>query len=504
MQNTSFKQRFRRALAHASLAGLAGVCLAATSGAQLDAQAAAQMAGQIAAQASVMQFEPGQPLGYSSQPYALDTGAQPVEQGISASGRIFAQTIRVPGAQWLRLTFAEATLGPGSYIQITSLKDGGRQQLDAGSLELWGNTSAFFNGDAVTFELFAAPDDANARVRMENLWYGDRALLSALATSDLAPLGTDGVVSLCGADNRVASTESRVGRLWGHVNGSCTAWLISNGAVLTAGHCVDLDPDGGGPLLPDGVLNLSGVMEFNVPLSQANGNVNMAAPEDQFPIDLSSVTWRFDGENQGLGKDWAVFRINPNTTTGERAHVGRGFFRVTNGNPAASATMRITGFGSDTGTANFTNQTDTGPYVGENSSGADIWHRYQVDTTGGNSGSPIIWTANGYTVGIHTNAGCNPDGSGANNGTSFEVDALETAMQNFPGAPTRYVDSVAPYPTGGETGFIFNPFNTVGEGVTAVPAGGRVSIVAGTYTEGAQTITKAVTLEAPVGSAVIR
>lgn len=496
MQHPSFKQRFRRGLAHALLAGLAGVCLAATGGAQFDTQ--------MTAQAGATQFESGQPLGYSSQPYALDTGARTAEQSESASGPAFARTIRVPGAQWLRLNFAEATLGPGSYIQITSLKDGGAQQLDAGSLELWGNTSAFFNGDAVTFELFAAPDDAEARVRMERLWYGDPALLTTLATSGLTPPGTNAPLSLCGADNRVASTETRTGRLWGHVNGSCTAWLVSNGAVLTAGHCVDLDPDQGGPLLPDGTLDLTGVVEFNVPLSQSNGSVNMAAPEDQFPIDFTSFTWRFDGEGQGLGKDWAVFRINPNATTGERAHAGRGFFRMTNGNPAVNATMRVTGYGSDTGTANFTNQTDTGPYVGESSSGADIWHRYQVDTTGGNSGSPIIWTLNGYTVGIHTNAGCAGDGSGANSGTSFEVDALETAIQNFPGSPTRYVDSVAPYPTGGESGFIFNPFNTVGEGVAAVPAGGRVSIVAGTYTEGAQTINKAVTLEAPVGSAVIR
>lgn len=502
MQPAPFQARIRRALARVALGGLAGLCLAATAGPRIGAQITAQT---TSTQAGLMRlaFEAGQPPGYRSQPYALDTGAA-ADQSENATGRAFKEIIRVEGAQWLRLTFAEATLAPGSYIQITSLKDGGTQRLDAGALALWGNTSAFFNGDAVTFELVAPPGDTETRVRMERLWYGDPALIAALAMSGLTPPGTNAPVSLCGPDNRVASTESRVGRLWGHVNGSCTAWLISNGAVLTAGHCVDLDPDGSGSQLPDGTLDLSGVMEFNVPLSQANGSVNMAAPEDQFPIDFTSFTWRFDGEGQGLGKDWAVFRINPNTTTGERAHVGRGFFRVTNGNPAVNATMRVTGFGSDTGTANFTNQTDTGPYVGENSSGANIWHRYQVDTTGGNSGSPIIWTLNGYTVGIHTNAGCNSDGTGANNGTSFEVDALETAMQNFPGAPTRYVDSVAPYPTGGESGFIFNPFNTVGEGVTAVPAGGRVSIVTGTYNEGAQTINKALTLEAPVGDVVIR
>ncbi len=47
--------------------------------------------------------------------------------------------------------------------------------------------------------------------------------------------------------------------------------MISNGRFLTAGHCVDFDPDQGGPLLPDGILDLSGVVEFNVPASLPNG-----------------------------------------------------------------------------------------------------------------------------------------------------------------------------------------------------------------------------------------
>ena len=37
---------------------------------------------------------------------------------------VHTETIRVPGAAWLRLYFGEVGLGPGSYLQITSSLDG--------------------------------------------------------------------------------------------------------------------------------------------------------------------------------------------------------------------------------------------------------------------------------------------------------------------------------------------------------------------------------------------
>ena len=57
-----------------------------------------------------------------------------------------------------------------------------------------------------------------------------------------------------------------------------------------------------------------------------------------------------------------------------------------------------------------------------------------------------------------------------------------------------------------EDGTIFNPFNTFAESAIAVPAGGIVSMVAGTYSVAlgnAITVTKAMTIEAPVGTVVI-
>jgi V8-like Glu-specific endopeptidase len=311
-----------------------------------------------------------------------------------------------------------------------------------------------------------------------------------------------------GTDDRVATTDRRIGRL----NSNCTAWLISNGAVLTAGHCVDFDPDGTGPGLPDGRADISNatIVEFDVPASSATGVISPAAVANQFPVDTTYLRWRFDGESQGLGKDWAVFGLQRNTTTGASAASTRGFFRVRNFAPPTGATLRVSGYGTDTGTANQTLQTHTGPLTGRVAAGpnnADIRFEYQVDTTGANSGSPIIDEGAGYAIGIHTNAGCSADGaggpSGANSGTSFEVTALQTAIQQFPepNSGTRHVDAGS-VSTATESGHVFTPFRRISTGLANTPSGGRISIVAGVYNE-PMTINQNVVLVAPVGPVVI-
>jgi hypothetical protein len=428
-----------------------------------------------------------------SQDYQLDSG---IHAGTSDEIEVtFEADVRVSGASWMRLHFSDVHLAERSFLTITSLEDGSRQRLDAIAMAQWQLSSAFFNGDAVNLQLHAAPGDSGIFFRLARVtvgdWVGDQL----------------GIETICGtSDDRVASTDSRVGRLFG---GGCTAYLVSNGAVLTAGHCVDFDPDGSGSLLPDGVLDLTGVVEFNVPASRADGTPVMADADDQYAIDTSNVTWHYDGEGQGLGKDWAVFGIFANANNDDRAHLTRGFLRMTREAPATGGTIRITGFGLDntpsgsTGNENaqsYTEQTHTGPYQGESSSGGDIWHGYRVDTTGGNSGSPIIWEAQNLAIGIHTNGGCTASG-GENSGTSFEHDALENALADFAGGNTVYIDSGMPawIP---DDGSVLRPYTTMAAGIGAVATGGRLSIVKGSYSE-AVTISRAMTLTAPVGAAII-
>ncbi len=430
-----------------------------------------------------------------TEPYAMHTGLR--DGAASGETIAFRDTIRAADAPWLRIHIGDYDLGAASYVIFSSLQDGGMQRLDSRSLPQWYNSTAIFNGDAVDIELHVAPGDAGVFVEVAALTVGEW------------PDDDGGVATICDSgDDRVLSSDSRVGRLY---IGGCTAWLVSNGAVLSAGHCVDFDPDetnnSCGPLLPDGVLDLNGVVEFNIPASQLNGNTNAANPNDQYPINLASVTWNFDGCGQGLGKDFAVFSVNPNSTTGLTAHDAQGFLRMTAEKPAVDATVRVTGCGSDSGTRNFALQTDTGTYEGEQSSVANFWHTHRVDTTGGSSGSPILWEANGVAIGIHTNAGCTNTG-GANSGTSFEHNPLESALEQFPGFGAVYVDRGMPA-LAAEDGTVFRPFNTVPEAIAIVPNGGIISMVEGTYpaAEGNTFLIgedgRAMWLRAPVGDVII-
>lgn len=53
--------------------------------------------------------------------------------------------------------------------------------------------------------------------------------------------------------------------------------------------------------------------------------------------------------------------------------------------------------------------------------------QYVTDTTGGNSGSPVIWENTGQAVGIHTHGGCGSSG-GQNSGTSSTHPGLQAAL----------------------------------------------------------------------------
>lgn len=417
----------------------------------------------------------------------------------------YKQLIERPGTTWMRLRIGSHNLGAASYITIMSLEDGRIQHHTATTLLEWDNWTAFFNGDAVEVELHVAPDDIGIFVEIESV------VFSEIDEIPHVPAQSDGVASICGeVDNRAASNDSRVGRLF---FGGCTGWLISNGGVLTAGHCTD---DNG---------NIGGVLEFNVPLSDANGSSNRADPDDQYPVVAGSTAF----QNNGIGEDWTLFRVGANSNTGLTAHVAQGFFRLTDTFPAVDSTMRVTGYGLDnrpqgTGGSNASccdaNNDETCEYNCNSSSVTQQTHtgrlddiqgtaiEHEVDTMPANSGSPIIWESNGLAIGIHTAGGCDDFWSGYNNfGTHFSQSTLAAWINDLRGDDAVYVDSARNITL--PLGTVFRPFKTVAQGIAIVPDGGVVSIVEGTYTSAdgntftAGTGNKAMTLEAPVGMVTI-
>jgi V8-like Glu-specific endopeptidase len=341
------------------------------------------------------------PIPSYTYPLNLETG------GIAGAGEksrlVYSTVIEVPEAPWIRIFFDEATTelrglprgDDATYMRLTSLHDGKFQILNADTLAQWRFSSAYFNGSAVRLEVFA-PKGAGAAI----------GLLHAHA--GVIP---GGVASICGpTDDRIPSSDPRVNRM---MPVGCTSWLFNNhpNALLSAGHCFD--------------GTNADVVEFDVPASLPNGTVQHPGPEDQYAIDPASVQFA----NVAIGNDWSHFGAFSNSTTGLSPLIAQGGASFLTVAPSSTPVIRITGFGVDAGPANQTNQTHTGPF--ESISGTMI--RYQTDTTGGNSGSPVIRNSDGATLGIHTNAGCFDSGGGvggANHGTTLANTGVMQAIAN--------------------------------------------------------------------------
>ena len=336
------------------------------------------------------------PQQFSTVPLRHDSGA--VANTSNLPEVVISFPIQVAGSSWLRLYFDEVDLagdvlaGNGAILRITSWLDGDIQELNARQVSQWQDSTAYMNGDTVQVEVLAYPGTGTSRLKLRAADAGD----STIQESQCGPV-----------DNRVASTDPRTARL---LPIGCTGWLINDCShcLLTAGHCTG---------------NI-GVAQFNVPLSNNNGSLNHPPASDQYAFDPASLQ---TNGGQGVGNDWGYFGTFPNSNTGLTAAQAQGSFFIVGTPPGSTAgnTIRITGYGVDSGTANQTNQTAVGPLV--NLSGNAIG--YRADTQGGNSGSPVIHEQTGDAVGIHTHGGCTSTG-GNNWGTKSTHSALQNALAN--------------------------------------------------------------------------
>jgi V8-like Glu-specific endopeptidase len=319
-------------------------------------------------------------IPYHVEPYVLESGVYNGNGVMGSSAvKVFSGMVQLHNVPWLQLHFSNANLGNESYVIIKSNIYDVAQRLDAVSVEQWNYFSAFFNGSEVEIELYVGAMDNNIFINVDDVVVGDWASSSPYS-------------SICGpTDDRIASNDPATARL---MTIGCTAWIIPNGKIVSAGHCT---------------VSSSSYIEFNVPLSLPGGTIQHPGPEDQYAVDPS--TWIHT--NGGIGNDWGVFEVFPNSITGLMPREAQNAY-FTLAQDYGPDSIRITGYGVDGGTANQTQQTHVGPNAG--SSGNTM--RYVTDTQGGNSGSPIIDEATGYSVGVHSHGGCNSSG-GNNNGTSL-------------------------------------------------------------------------------------
>ncbi|MGI9517473.1 MAG: hypothetical protein ACR2NP_10525, partial [Pirellulaceae bacterium] len=318
---------------------------------------------------------------------------------------VWSTEVRVRDAQWVRLQFDQLVLAhdpvanTSSTLRITSLQDGAVQILREKSARQWRNTSAYFNGSGVRLELVAWPNGRMNRVTVNSAIAGDKPEITRAR-------------SICDVlDDRALSSDPRVGRT---VPGGCTAWLFNDrtNCLLTAGHCA----------------SSTDVIEFNVPLSSSSGSYNHPGPEHQYPVDPDSMQF----VNGGVGNDWCYFGCFENSNTGLTAFEAQGSsFQLVLPQPVGGGdTIRITGYGTTSAPVNpmwnGAQKTHTGPH--SIFTGSELG--YRTDTTGGNSGSPVIYDNDGTAIGIHTHGGCSSGGAGTNAGTGANNLGFQQALAN--------------------------------------------------------------------------
>ncbi len=361
------------------------------------------------------------------------------QQAVAAS-----TVVRVPGALWLKLSFMGSELGgdpaaEGARIRVTSMRDGGVQILNGESLEKAAYSSVYFNGDECLVEVIAHGGISSSVLNIAEVTVGD----------DPNPIG---IATICGSiDDRVLSSDLRNARM---MSVGCTAWLIgdTNRSFLTAGHCTP---------------GTSPVMQFRVPLSTTSGGLVNPLPQDQYPADAAS-SQRVSG---GVGNDWQYLGAFTNSTTGMTAYQAQGSFYAIGNAPASTAgvQIRITGYGTVASPVSPTWQQVQKTHLGAYSSLTGNTVRYTTDTTGGNSGSPVVIESTGVAVGIHTHGGCGVS-SGTNAGTALQIAGLQSAMT----APLSICRSGVGTP-GGDLFVIGDGANNFGTASTTTGAFARIS-----------------------------
>jgi V8-like Glu-specific endopeptidase len=330
------------------------------------------------------------PLSHVTHDYAYRSpdGLTAPQASVAAS-----HEVRIEGAAWLRLQFDPLQLPEGAVLRMTSLQDGAQQHLDATRLAQWQYTSAYFNGPALRVELLAGARGQAGRFGI---------------TKVVAGAPGEEPESQCGpTDDRVSSGAVDRARL---LNIGCTANLMKQGCFITAGHCLSTQ-------------SLVNVVEFNVPKSNANGSLNHPAPKDQYAPNVATRKFT-DG---GIGNDWGVFVVFPNSETGLMPLEAQGHgLRLARDVPLVGDKVKITGYGVDDGVDNQTQQISNGPIASIDTNNTIL--RYQADTEGGNSGSAVL--AGARVVAIHTHAGCT-QGGGANQGTLFTHSGFKSAFKSL-------------------------------------------------------------------------
>ena len=335
---------------------------------------------------------------------------------------VISETIKCDNAAWLQVRFVSVNLGGRSTLRIRAKRDGASQTFNNQTIREWGNLSAIFNGDTIEVTMNVPPGEKVTPYEIAKVLVGEK--VSSIGVDDTL---RGNARAICKPnDDRNRFEHAGVGRI---MPVGCTGWILSGNIFLTAGHCHDRDMQ---------------ILQFNVPTSLNDGTPVMPHPKNQYAIIPSTVT----SKDEGLGNDWAVFKVASNTETGrlpeEAQH--RTFRLRRNLTPLV---VSLIGFGVDNrprgphkpyfrNRNSQTLQASSGGYLGPD--GLSTFVKYRVDAEGASSGSPIVAVSSDGTltdvaVGIHTDGACDLETWGANVGTSIANEELWNTINSSQALP---------------------------------------------------------------------
>lgn len=209
----------------------------------------------------------------------------------------------------------------------------------------------------------------------------------------------------------------------GNVSGARfgTGAMVGPDLFLTCGHL--FDGDGGGWVVPRQPGTSTPIPPAEIATNMhLNFNYQVDSTGAMRPVEEFAITQLVEFRLGGL--DMAVCRIagNPGTKFG--------FLGVDTVDAVIGDVLAIIGH-----PAGVPKRIEAGPLTGV--SGNYLTYN-DIDTLGGNSGSPIISARTGRVVGVHTNGGCtaaSPAGGGANSGVAIaRIRAVSPTVQSLPGA----------------------------------------------------------------------
>lgn len=356
----------------------------------------------------------GEPLIYAPATSQTFTVGEKLEPGTAyTSVRSFAW----PGSQRVQLWFESFYLGQSSTLTVRSPNSGREQRFDQNGLKGAKGYSAVFPGDELQVILNVVAGDSEVFYELPKMIVSSIPKDGGIEDEQAA-----GEEQICGSDHRMVSSERQVGRT---VYSGCTAFLIGNRLLLTAGHCT---------------LPVHERVEFNVAPSSSEGETEPALPRDQYAV-VFPILGRANDETATLGDpypqhgdDWQLFAVRPNDETGRTPGEAQGgFFPVLRRIEPTKVTVIGYGQDADPPEANQAQQTASGGFNGIVSTTInDVVILHSVDTRKGNSGSPILaLDATGATVaiGVHTGGICVTEGDSPNRGTSFQNEGLWQTIQ---------------------------------------------------------------------------